>query len=740
MEKKSTVNTFGLFKIKKNVTMKKVFLLFLLCVSIFSLKAQNAGEYDPTFGTDGKVMTAVGDNFNVANDMVIQPDGKIIVVGKAQFGSYQFAVVRYLTDGSLDNTFGENGIVITSIMNGSYAMSVALQADEKIIVSGYCFNGSAYNACVARYLDNGDLDTSFGNNGISQLTIDNTESVAIQEDGKIVVAGFSADNFALARLNSNGTIDVSFGDSGYVVTTIMDDTGNPSFSFVKDIKIQTDGKIVAAGFLYGNPNYYDIAAARYLPDGSLDPEFADGGIYKADIGGLANFSVAVVIQNDGKIILGGHNELGNIPGVPEYDANLIRLLTDGTLDPSFGDNGIGSYHLIDDAAYVEDICLQPDGKIVITGSLVSDMASTYDSYACRINSDGTIDTDFGNNGLSIINFINTEDYGQSILVQEDGNILVAGYSLSEAGFFNFTLARLLGVAQEVPVDVEVTFDNITSTTVDLTLTPSSSCASYYFVIMTYAEMQQWLPVMGSAETIIKQWGIQKEETYSHHFSDLTPDTEYLVYTLCLDQQGNELPYDSIACTTLAAGGPGEALATISLSEITYTSVRMIVTPNSETAVFHDGLITKSYFDEIGQDAAVELIKENNYPLYITDDWVWLDLESNTTYKAIAVCKNGNGEWGTPTIQEFNTLGVSVNETDNNNLLIFPNPNNGIFQLIGDNMQGANIKVFDMSGKLIFTQMLNSFVNQVDASLIQSGLYLIEIEKDGCRTFSRFIKK
>ncbi|GAB1404686.1 hypothetical protein MASR1M74_18650 [Lentimicrobium sp.] len=720
--------------------MKKIYILLFTLFASLGVQAQNAGSFDPTFGDNGVVLTPIGNDFSMSYDMALQADGKILLGGEARIGTYKFALTRYNVDGSLDMDFGYQGIVNTSLGESDFGSAVVVQDDGRIILAGRSFNGSSYQARVLRYTSIGEMDPTFGANGVAALNMmNNVEQAVIQEDGKIVVGGYSDDNFALARLNSNGTLDTSFGDGGYVITVMEDDGGQACQSYVKGIDIQTDGKIVAAGFMYSYYTYYDVVVARYTADGQLDAGFALNGTLKANLGGLADFATSVKIQDDGKIVVGGHKEFAIITGVPEYDAAILRLDSDGNYDDTFGTDGVAFYRLTEQATYVDDIVIQDDGKIVFTGQIVDYLASAYDIYACRINSDGTLDTAFGNEGHIVMDPFNTDVNANSILLQEDGNILISGYSTSREDVYNFMVLRLLGEEQvEIPA-VEVTFDNVQATTLDATFTPNDICESYYFVIMTVAEMQQWSQMVGSPAGAIKMFGIHETGIYTHNYTQLTPNTGYYVYTVSLGFDGFESPYDSTYVHTTVLGGPGEATATIDLSEITPTSVRMIVTPNPETAEFHDGLMTREYFDEIGEEAAIEYFQNDGMPHYQTDNWVWIDLQSNTVYKAIATCKNAVGEWGPATIKEFTTLVVSVDNIKVSSLLAFPNPSQGIFEITGDNIAGSNIKIIDINGRIVFEALIKGQSDTIDIRHCNSGMYIIELEKDGKLSHAKFVK-
>jgi uncharacterized delta-60 repeat protein len=585
------------------------------------------------------------------------------------------------------------------------------------------------------------VDPTYGVNGIAHLNdINNIESAILQNDGKLVVGGYASDNFAVSRLNNNGTIDTSFGVNGYAITTLQDEFGTNSVSYIKGVDIQSDGKIVAAGFINSSNTYYDMAVARYNANGQLDASFAVNGYITINLGGLADFGTALKIQDDGKIVIGGHKEFAIVTGVPEYDAALVRLDIDGNYDNTFGTDGIAFFRLTEQATYVDDITIQDDGKIAFTGQMVNYSSNIYDTYVCRANTDGSPDLSFGDNGSVTLDPFNTEDYSTSILVQEDGNILVGGYSTSPVGVYNFRVMRLIGDSQVEMPAVDVTFANVSTTTLDVTLTPNAVCESFYFVIMTAADLQQWTPMFGSEAGVIKTFGIHGYEALTHHFTQLNPATDYYVYTVSVGYDGFEAPFDSAYVQTLTLGGNGEALATIVLSEITETSVRMIVTPNDQTAEFHDGLMTKALFDEMGEAGAVEYFQNDGFPHFQTDNWVWADLESNTVYKAIATCKNALGEWGPATIEEFTTVITSVNHVEINPLIIFPNPGQGKFEITGEDIQGGNLRIIDMNGKEVYSTKINGKLTPIDISHSNSGLYIIEIEKDGVRSSSKFLKQ
>src|SRR5581483_7806589 len=254
----------------------------------FALARYNPdGSLDTSFGGDGKVLTDFGGSDDEAFGVAIQADGKIVVAGFSDVnGDFDFAIVRYNPDGSLDNTFGSGGKITTDFGGGSDdgAFALSIQTDGRIVASGFSIPGVGKTAdfAIARYNPDGSLDTTFGNGG-GVLTDFNNHSddvsfaIAIQTDGKIVAAGFSdtgsgsATDFAIARYNTDGSPDTTFDNDGKVITDFGGDDDEAN-----GVAIQSDGKIVAAGFSDANGDF-DFALARYNPDGSLDTSFGGDG-------------------------------------------------------------------------------------------------------------------------------------------------------------------------------------------------------------------------------------------------------------------------------------------------------------------------------------------------------------------------------------------------------------------------------------------------------------------------------
>jgi uncharacterized delta-60 repeat protein len=356
------------------------------------------GTPDQSFGSGGRVLTSAGPSNDFAQGVTVQADGKIIVVGYGSFGGAtgnDFAVVRYNSDGTLDGAFGTGGIVSVAFSGGSFdaAHGVVVQADGKIIVAGY------------------STGTGTGN------------------------------DFALARLNSDGSLDPTFGTGGLVRTTFssMNDNGYA-------VALQADGKIVLAGIAYNGTN--DFAVARYLSDGQLDSGFGSGGSTTVDLaGGSQDVASALALQADGKIVLAGYSFNGAV-----YDFALVRLSADGQLDAGFdGDGKVLTNFLGGSADVASGVAVLSNGQI-LAGGYSNAAGTGNDFALVRYNADGAVDMTFAGDGRVQTNFGGSgSDVAKGLLVQTDGKTVLAGYSNYAGSGDDFALARYLGIDNEPPL-------------------------------------------------------------------------------------------------------------------------------------------------------------------------------------------------------------------------------------------------------------------------------------------------
>jgi uncharacterized delta-60 repeat protein len=419
-----------------------VFAAFVLAVLIIPSAQATPGALDPSFGTAGKVTTAISSSDDQAYALAVQPDGKLVAAGYSDSGStYAIELARYNRNGSLDTSFNGTGKVTTAIgSSDDEVYALALQPDGKLVAAGYSYNGAHYDLALVRYKPDGSLDTTFNGTGKVTTAFGSNDSGAnalvVQPDGKLVAAGWSHNgsdyDFALTRYNPDGSLDTSLNGTGKVTTPI-----GVGWDSANALVLQPDGKLVAVG-VSRNGSDQDVALVRYNADGSLDTNFNGTGKVTTPIGAGWDSANALVLQPDGKLVAAGSSYQG---AVTNNDAALVRYNPNGSLDTSFNGSGkvttpIGS---ADNGAFA--LALQPDGKLLAAGRSWS--GSGYDFALARYNPNGSLDTSFNGSGKVTTVMGAGSDNANAIALQPDGKPVVAGYS-HNGSKFNFALARYLG--------------------------------------------------------------------------------------------------------------------------------------------------------------------------------------------------------------------------------------------------------------------------------------------------------
>jgi len=305
-------------------------------------------------------------------------------------------------------------VVITDLPSSTETIwDLAVQSDGRIVAMGSRLG----DFVVLRYGPNGRLDPSFHPSVHSFGT-----ALAVQPDQKIILAGtigiFLDRQFALHRLNRDGTLDLTFGRNGEVTTRF------PLDAQLKDVTVQADGKVVAAGDL-GGSDAEGFVFARYLSDGTLDPSFGSGGIERVELSSLPLHVLAgVAVQADGKIVANGH--LSQNPTV----LGIVRLEEDGSLDPTFGDGGVTIMTEFENFT-TSSLALQPDGGILSSGSYYNLVNTRIEFGLVRHLPDGTLDVGFGEGGLAHLDVDGLGSWPKDLAIQPNGLIVQVGYSPNE---------------------------------------------------------------------------------------------------------------------------------------------------------------------------------------------------------------------------------------------------------------------------------------------------------------------
>ncbi len=305
------------------------------------------GTLDTTFGTGGLVETKVGNTSHVLRALALQPDGKILAAGYTRFvgQNFDFAVLRYLSDGTLDPTFGTTGVVLTDFATRTdQAMAMALMADGRIVVAGQTLSDdlTVGDMAFARYNADGSLDTTFGSGGRAMVDVrgtpDQARGIVVLPGGKILAAGTSRDpavsrtDMVAVRLNADGALDTTFGNAGLLLTNF----GGPGSQTAQSVAIDSAGRPLLGGF-YGTTAPRDFIAIRLTGAGAFDATFGDGGVVTADFQGRDDNGSAVLVEHGDRYVLAG-SSLPASP-TPEPRMALSRHLSAGALDPMFGTTG-----------------------------------------------------------------------------------------------------------------------------------------------------------------------------------------------------------------------------------------------------------------------------------------------------------------------------------------------------------------------------------------------------------------
>ncbi|HYQ01711.1 MAG TPA: hypothetical protein VER96_23720 [Polyangiaceae bacterium] len=349
------------------------------------LRFTRDGELDTSFGSAGIVTTQVGDGADVARAIAVDDKGRVVVAGSASGAtSLDFAVVRYLADGKLDTSFGDDGKTIVSFGDDAdTAYALVLQSDGKIVIGGDSSRGSSQSGvdfALLRLDADGKPDTSFGDAGLVTSSIaklsarDSIYALALQTisgEERIVAAGGEGD-FMLARFHADGALDETFGEQGKVTGLFGSTIGA-----ARALSITPEGEVVVAGHAQ-----HDFALAKLRKSGSLDPAFGvDGKVLTAVSKDNWDEAQGLALAADGKLLVAGWTYEGNSSS---GNTALLRYDADGALDSSFGEAGIVITQVA--AANKPDqgsaLLISPDERVPSERILVAGNASaSYSQFA-----------------------------------------------------------------------------------------------------------------------------------------------------------------------------------------------------------------------------------------------------------------------------------------------------------------------------------------------------------------------
>ena len=400
-----------------------------------------SGGLDPGFGSGGllSLPVAPGAALDEAYAVVVDGDDRIVAAGFASDGKELAAVVRLLPNGNLDSSFAGSGTLKVEIGTRARALAVAFQDDGKIVVAGYAAVSGSERFAVVRVLESGLPDPDFGTDGVVTTPFGTrdarAQAVVVQADGRIVVAGWARNtsnrDVVLARYDESGALDPDFGDGGTLALAPND--GNEE---AWALALQDDQRIVVAGYDVEGGEY-DTLVLRLLDDGSLDPDFADGGSLRIPFATGDETARGVAIDASGRIVVAGDANIGGTPHIA-----VARLDEDGVLDATFG-NGGKVVTLVGEHAQARAVALSSRGRVLVAGrARLPNAATQMDFVAARYSTTGALDPTFGTDGAVTIPIGGKVDDAFGIALHEADGVVLAG-STRTGGNTNFGFARLL---------------------------------------------------------------------------------------------------------------------------------------------------------------------------------------------------------------------------------------------------------------------------------------------------------
>ncbi|MCB1035685.1 MAG: hypothetical protein KDD47_17825 [Acidobacteria bacterium] len=423
------------------------------------------GTLDTRFGFNGATVVHFDEGGTLrdsAEAAALFPDGRVAVAGSVDtgVGGFDFGVTVLFPDGSLDSSFGGDGRVTVGFdlggTLGDFVTAVAVQADGKIVVAGSVAVDPTPNLDfgVVRLNADGSLDTSFDGDGRAVIPFDVfgslqdlPQAIALQADGKILVAGFADtdvfpandEDFAVARLNSDGSLDLSFDGDGKALISF-----GPGRDNAYGLLVQSDGKIVVSGEVSNET--FDFGVARLNSDGSLDTSFSGDGKAAASfgMGNGQDQGKAVAQDGSGRLVV-----VGSVSNGTDWDFGIVRFLPNGTLDSTFDGDGLAlvAFDLGEDSDIASEVAITEGGGIVVAGRAFRTPSNT-DYAIARLTENGGLDTAFGTAGKTVIAFDlgqDNRDEANALVIRPDSRLLVAGtVERSQSGDTDFGIVQLVG--------------------------------------------------------------------------------------------------------------------------------------------------------------------------------------------------------------------------------------------------------------------------------------------------------
>lgn len=598
--------------------------------------------------------------------------------------------------GSLDaaNFNSPNGYVINALsIIDDRGNSMAIQSDGKIVVAVVTTDNSFK---VVRYLTNGSLDPNFGTAGVATFRLGGSgntcQSYAVAMQGNnIIVGGWAWVNngydFALARLDQDGAQDMTFGTGGYALTAVSPLSGigsNAGPDEIRDIVVLSDGSIIAAGYSHNAFNN-DFAVAKYTNNGSLVTSFGGSSTgYRITDVNNDDMVSKMAVTSTGEIVVVGTSNIGTNTD----DYAIVRYTSGGILDVNFNTTGIVTSGIgNDDEAF--GVAIQSNDRIVITGYAPATLSSTTnDLLVARYRTDGTLDTDFDTDGINIVDYAGGDDEGHAVAIQSNGSIVVAG--ITDAASFDFHLARFTSAG-----GLDGTFG-----------TSGQSSAE----ISTADDFVYDVKLSGSKIYVTGNANYTGSTTRDFALASFINNFNTLPITLTNFYGQKQMDKVVLQWQTSMEEDVKQFIIERSSDGKTYKSIGQVAAVGNSNTTQHYSFADQSPFTSAN----------NFYRLLIQD------VDGNTKYSKILIIKFG-GELTA-------------------NMQLFPNPVKDILQIqIPSGLNGIiSLQIIDIGGRVIrnnnFASDGNALNTSIDVSNLQKGLYILKAQAGNTSVLTRFVKQ
>lgn len=480
--------------------MKKIFTLsvFLLCAILsFSQTIQLDESFNSGGLPPGSIIENV-DNVDSATALIVQQDGNLVVAGNSNLN--QVTLVRYKIDGTKDLTFGVGGVVKTTVGNYCNVYAIALQQDGKIVVAGYSGDENGNDLLIIRYHSTGLLDQTFGSSGIFKLHIgayDIVNGIAVDNNSNIFFVGEANFHVLIGKVNNVGALQNFGGSTGFILLDVPDlenESANAICIREADNSIFFAGKVGVAN--------KDILVGGYDEYGFPLGNFGVNGLVLTDI---SNEDIAnCIILTSSNILVGGSSILGG-----DHNFSLVKYNMLGQTVSDFGTSGIASTNInlgSDDFPYSID--LQKDGDIMLGGSTL--LGSELNYAVVRYNSNGVVDPTFDGDGKVTVNI------GRNVSASE---MRLSNYRIYIAGttsLKDFSVIALLNSELALPIQLKSFIAENTGSAVELTWSTSSETNASVFEIERSVDGKNFVRI-GQVATAANSNSFK-----SYQFSDFKP--------------------------------------------------------------------------------------------------------------------------------------------------------------------------------------------------------------------------